>query len=112
MMGDIYDVRSAVEHLHENRYLEVFDRTIRLDLLKKEAMVEHVARAALARILVDDTLWGHFANTPALAKFWALTPSERRGIWGDPIDPLDAIADFDPKYIHDGLLGVNENQSR
>jgi hypothetical protein len=106
MMGDIYDVRSAVEHLHENRYLEGFDRATRLDLLKKEAMVEHVARTALARILGDDTLWGHFANTPALAKFWALTPTERRGIWGDPIDPLDAIADFDPKYIHDGLLGA------
>ena len=38
MMGEIYDVRSAVEHLHENRYLEGFDRATRLDLLKKEAI--------------------------------------------------------------------------
>jgi hypothetical protein len=29
LMGDIYDVRSAVEHLHENRYLEDFDREVR-----------------------------------------------------------------------------------
>jgi hypothetical protein len=35
LMGEIYDVRSAVEHLHENRYLEGFDRATRLDLLKK-----------------------------------------------------------------------------
>jgi hypothetical protein len=36
MMGEIYDVRSAVEHLHENRYLESFDRQTRLDILKKK----------------------------------------------------------------------------
>ncbi len=41
-----------------------------------------------------------------LAMFWALTPIDRQRIWGDPIDPLDAIADFDPKYIHDGHLGA------
>ena len=35
MMGEIYDVRSAVEHLHENRYLEGFDRATRLDLLSR-----------------------------------------------------------------------------
>lgn len=105
-MGDIYDVRSAIEHLHENRYLEGFDRETRLDLLKKEAIVEHIARTALARIIGDSTVWAHFANTPALAKFWGLSESERQRIWGDPIDPMDAIVDFDPKYIHDGLLGA------
>ena len=106
MMGELYDIRSAVEHLHENRYLESFDRATRLDLVKKEAIVEHIARTALARIVGDDALWPHFANTSALAIFWALTPVERQRIWRDPIDPLDALADFDPKYIHDGRLGA------
>jgi hypothetical protein len=40
LMGEIYDIRSAVEHLHVNRYLEAFDRDVRLDLLKKEAIIE------------------------------------------------------------------------
>ena len=106
MMGEIYDVRSAVEHLHENRYLENFDREIRLDLVKKEAIVEHIARTAIAQIVGNETLSSHFGNTPALAKFWALKAVERQRIWGDPIDPLDAIAEFDPKYIHDGRLGA------
>ena len=106
MMGELYDVRSAVEHLHENRYLESFNRAIRLDLVKKEAIIEHIARTALARIVGDDTLWPHFANTSVLAEFWELPPVERQQIWGDPIDPLDAIADFDPNYIHDGQLGA------
>lgn len=104
-MGEIYDVR-AVEHLHENRYLEGFDRATRLDLLRKEAIVEHISRTALARILSNSSLWRHFANTAALSKFWALKAAERQQIWGNPIDPMDAVADLDPKYIHDGLLGA------
>jgi hypothetical protein len=104
-MGEIYDVRSAVEHLHENRYLEGFDRATRLDLVKKEAIVEHIARTTLARIIGDDRLWPYFASTPALAKFWALSPAERQRIWGAPIDPNDGLAGFDPTYIHNGLLG-------
>ena len=105
LMGELYDIRSAVEHLHENRYLEGFDRATRLDLLGKEAIAEHVARTALARILSDDALWPHFANTPAVAKFWALRADERQRIWGSQIDPMDAISEFDPQYIDDGLLG-------
>jgi hypothetical protein len=105
LMGGLYDIRSHVEHLHENRYLETFDREVRLDLVEKEAIVEFIARRALARIVSRDVLWQHFGNTAGLEKFWALTPTERRRIWGDPIDPLEAVVDFDPKYLHDGLLG-------
>jgi hypothetical protein len=107
VMGELYDVRSAVEHLHENRYLEYFDRAGRLDLVRKEAIVEYIARKALARVIENDAFWPYFGNTPALETFWALAPVERENIWGDPIDPLAAVADFDPKYIHDGLLGAS-----
>jgi hypothetical protein len=87
LMGDIYDVRSAVEHLHENRYLEGFDRDTRLDLVKKEAVVEHIARTALARIIGNPDLWQHFANTELLASFWKRAPNERQQIWGEPSIP-------------------------
>ncbi len=69
LMGDIYDIRSAVEHLHENRYLESFDRAVRLDLIQKEAIVEYIARTTLARTIEHESLWTHFANTTALARF-------------------------------------------
>jgi hypothetical protein len=105
MMGDVYDIRSAVEHLHENRYLEGFDRTVRLDLVQKEAIIEYIARTALTRVIADESLWSHFANTTALARFWALTPDQRRQIWGQPIDVSDALVGFDSKYINDGVLG-------
>ena len=105
LMDALYNIRSHVEHLHENRYLETFNRDVRLDLLKKEAIVEYIARAALRRIINLDVLWPHFGNTAALEKFWALLPDERRKTWGDPIDPMVPVADFDPKYLHDGRLG-------
>jgi len=105
LMDELYDVRSAVEHLHENRYLESFDRETRLDLVRKEAIAEHIARAALARIVGCKPLWSGFANTSALARFWQLPVADRQAIWGEPIDPLDALADYDPTYIPDGHLG-------
>ena len=104
LMGALYDIRSHVEHLHENRYLEPFDRDVRLDLVKKEAIVESIARKALSRIISKEALWPHFGNTAALERFWAFSPDERRRIWGDPIDPMVPIANFDPKYLHDGRL--------
>ena len=104
-MGEIYDVRSAVEHLHENRYLEGFNREMRLDLLKKEAIVEYIARTSISRIIENPALWAHFANTTSLGTFWSLPDTERKKIWGEPIDPMAALADYEPKYIHNGVLG-------
>jgi hypothetical protein len=96
---------SASEHLHENRYLESFDREVRLDLLKKEATIEWIAREALARIVERPSLWSYFANTGALADFWKLSAPDLQALWGDPFAPTDALQDFHPKYIHDGMLG-------
>ena len=109
LMGALYDIRSAVEHLHENRYLETFDRDTRLDLVKKEAFVEYIVRRALARISNQDRLWQHFGNVAALRKFWALSPVERLEIWGDPIDPLVSVGDFDPNNVSDEMLGARES---
>ena len=52
LMSELYDIRSAVEHLHVDRYLEPFDRNLRLDLLKKESIVEHVARTSLIKLFL------------------------------------------------------------
>ena len=105
LMGELYDIRSDVEHLHENSYLETFDRNVRLDLVKKEAIVEYIARTALARIISQEALWQHFGNSSALAKFWALSPGKRREIWGPSVDPMVSFAEFDPEFLHDGVLG-------
>ena len=107
-MSTLYDIRSHVEHLHENLYLEPFDHDVRIELVRKEAMVEHIARTALVRIISEDALWPHFGNTAALKVLWALSPDDRRQNWGDPIDPMVSVADFDPQYLHDGNLGKSD----
>ena len=106
LMGELYGIRSAVEHLHKNRYLEPFCREVRLDLVKKEAIVEYIARTALARISSQDGLWRHFGNTAALERFWALSSDKRREIWGDPIDPMVPLGDFKPEDLDDEMLGA------
>jgi len=106
LMDGMYDMRSAAEHLHESRYLETFDREVRLDIMKKEAVAEHIARTSLARILGNDALLPHFANTSSLGAFWGLPEADRRQAWGNAIDPLDALTEFDPKYISNEELGA------
>jgi hypothetical protein len=106
LMGAIYDVRSNVEHLHENRILEVFDRKKRLELAKQELIIEYIARTALARIIDDPRLWPHFANSDALADFWKLLPADRQRLWGQTVDPRSALEHFEPKYINDAMLGA------
>ena len=86
--------------------MEPFDRAKRLELLREESIIEYVARSSLRRIVGDKSLWPHFANRAGLERFWALGADEQRAIWGPPIDPLEALAGFDPKYIHDGNLGA------
>jgi hypothetical protein len=97
IMGETYDVRSDVEHLHENKHLEVFDRAARLDLVKKLELMEYIARSALVRILLGCNLWPHFANTSALQAFWAFDDRQRRALWGPAINPSDALAEFHPR---------------
>jgi hypothetical protein len=106
VMGEIYADRSAVEHLHEDRLLEPFDRKKRLELVRKEAIIEYIARTVLRRIVLDEELWRHFADRRGLEAFWMLEPDKQRAIWGDPVNPLDALAEFDQQYIQDGDLNT------
>ena len=86
--------------------MEPFDRAKRLEIVRKEAVIEYIARTALCRIVLNESLWPHFANRKGLEAFWALPPGARRAIWGEPVNPLAPLAEFEPKYIHDGNLGA------
>ena len=56
LMRELYDIRSNVEHLHANQYPETFNREVRLNLLKKKAIVEYIARKTLAKIISQEVL--------------------------------------------------------
>ena len=108
LMGRIYDVRSDVEHLHENKHLEVFDRATRIELAQLEAVAEWVARECLGRILLDPKLITHFGSVANLTRFWAMDRAQQCGIWGDPIDPLEPLRNFEFKYVSDAALGARK----
>lgn len=101
LMGEIYDVRSAVEHLHEDCFLDPLSRTTQVDITKKEAIIEHIARTTLARIVLNEALWPFFTSKASLAGFWAKPAPERQAIWGTPIDPMDALIEFDERFLPD-----------
>jgi hypothetical protein len=104
MMGELYDVRSASEHLREDENLQKFNRAVRLDLIKKDAIIEYISRSAIARVIGNPELWRQFSNTEVLTNFWALPPDDQRRMWGPPIDPLEAIEEFDERFISDAEL--------
>jgi hypothetical protein len=105
LMGELYTIRSDVEHLHEHKYLEIFDRAVRLELVRKEAIAEHVARNAVAHIISTPNLWTHFGNTAGLASFWKLDPDHRQKVWGVPnMSTAAALVGYNPDDIANGEL--------
>lgn len=104
-MGRLYEVRSDIEHLHENKHLEQFDRASRIELAILESASELVARTSLERIILSPTLAANFANEASLASFWAKRPDERRAVWGHFIDPLAGAKGFDFDNVDDESLG-------
>jgi hypothetical protein len=106
LMEQLYAIRSDIEHLHEHKYLENYDRNVRLDLVQKEAIAEHIARNALAHIIDTPGLWPVFGNTGTLGPFWQLQPADRQAIWGPPtIRVADALVGYDPQHVTDSALG-------
>lgn len=107
LMGEVYDLRSDIEHLHEDRHLEAYDRGARIRLAELEAIIEWVARSCLKKIIVDPSVTPHFANEAALHAFWAFDPDARCNIWGAPVDPVMPLKGFSFDHVSDEELGAH-----
>jgi hypothetical protein len=107
LMGRLYEVRSDIEHLHEDRYLAQFDRATRIELAKLEAVSEGIARSCLIRIFLDLALSAHFGSVASLTDFWEKPEAERRTIWGAPVDPCATLDGFNFDYVSDEELGAH-----
>ncbi|SEM27590.1 hypothetical protein SAMN05443999_11817 [Roseovarius azorensis] len=108
LMGKIYDIRSAVEHMQEHQYLEKFDRATRIRLAEYEAVSEWVARSCLERILLNPVLTAHFGAVDSSKAFWERGPDERKQIWGAQFDPKAPLANFIFDNVRDAALGAEE----
>ena len=92
-LGQIFDVRSKVEHLHNA--LDALPGATSQEkenlLYRRARQVDRLARFAISRILENDTLRGIFRTDAGIAGFWQKRDDERAQLWGGRLD-LDAIA--------------------
>jgi hypothetical protein len=105
-MGTIYDIRSEVEHLHEDLRLRPFDRAKRLEMAKMEVVVGELARHVLHRIFRDAALAVKMGSRDDLEAFWQLDPAERQATWGPTYDLMAPLAGVREEYIRDEELGM------
>ncbi len=106
LMGAIYDIRSEVEHLHEDESLAEFDRTKRLEIAKMEVVISELTRHILLRILSDERLALRLGSKTLLDNFWGLGKSERQSIWGGTYDLLAPLKGLNEHHISDNDLGA------
>lgn len=115
MLGEMYDIRSAVEHLHGPfRFLpKTSPREQRLRLMKQAIAAEALARFCLRRFLLSQSIWKYFDDDVALEHFWLkLTGAQRRHAWGEPLD-LEAtlVGIGKDSWITDEDLGIRPRRA-
>jgi hypothetical protein len=87
VMREIYDMRSAVEHLRpaEVEAQRASDlRKQRTRVIERALQAEVVARHCLQRILLSELLRTCYRDDATLGTFWGRTESEQQAIWGPP----------------------------
>lgn len=95
LMGFLYDIRSAVEHMHDLfNYLSIQDKKEKKVIVYKSEMeAMYIARYCIINILTKKHLWEHFENEETIKSFWKLNESEREKLWKDPPLNMDIISD-------------------
>tara|TARA_R100001369_G_scaffold86130_2_gene120368 strand:- start:1151 stop:2176 length:1026 start_codon:yes stop_codon:yes gene_type:complete len=108
LMDELYELRSAIEHLNDNIHLAEFNREARISVAKLEATSEWIARSCLERILLNKEVLIHFGNIDSIKLFWQLSTAERQEIWGSPVDPEMPFRKFNFDHVSDQALGAFE----
>jgi len=101
LMNTIYEVRSAIEHLHDP--LEILPGKSNKEkftlLLKIGLTVEYMARFCINRFLGNADLWDHFSKDENIKYFWTLNKTEQRNIWGEEIDLSEVEDSFESSRV-------------
>jgi len=106
LLGELFDIRSSVEHLHSSiRDINgSTDREKWLTLFERAYEAGAIARYCIRTFLLNPGLWKHFEDDNALNLFWSLPDKDRRKLWGDPLDIQAITKQFDPSGIRDDEL--------
>ncbi|MBE3143607.1 MAG: hypothetical protein IMZ61_06750 [Planctomycetes bacterium] len=97
LVETIYSIRSRIEHLHDPLSMlpgsSINERHIAL--FEISTIAEAIARHCLQRFLNRRQLLPHFENDSNIESFWKLPSTERRQLWGDPVDVASVRKSFD-----------------
>jgi len=86
-LGEIFDIRSHVEHLHSPLdALSGTDDERTALALRRTRQIDRLCRFALVRVLESDELFEQFRTDAGIDAFWALRDHERRRMVGNQID--------------------------
>jgi len=107
-MGEIYDIRSTVEHVHSPLapIQRPTERERRLAGLQRAIQIEEIARYCIRNFLLNSALWLHFENDVAMQAFWKLPAADRQKLWGPILDFSTVKRAFDDRFIENQSLGL------
>ncbi|MEW6543386.1 MAG: hypothetical protein AB1411_07230 [Nitrospirota bacterium] len=96
LVDSLFDIRSAVEHLHEplGAVSGINDTDKELKLAELCYKSEAIARYCLCRLFTNRELWCHFKDDASLKTFWSLDSDARQKIWDAPLDTAKAFSHF------------------
>ena len=109
-MGRLYEVRSAVEHLHDPVDMYTGSRFERwLSLWRDAVVAEELARFVIRRFALQEPLWTSFATDESAVGFWRdLSNGDRRELWGEPAEVDTIIGGFQGQYLDPEDIGLTE----
>ena len=106
LMKDIFEVRSAIEHMNDHLNMISTNREDRAQIYRWATIIEYIARDCIVRVIESTALRRYFETDEELLDFWKLSAQHRRELWGPPIDPLEAIGSFNQRLISNSELGL------
>jgi len=109
LMGELYRIRSAVEHLHDP-FGRIPGNDFKDKLIycfKKAYEAEAISRYCISRLLIDRSLWPFFEDDQSLSDFWKEDINSRKSIWGETLDIVEISQSFNEELITPNDLDVH-----
>lgn len=106
---EIYEMRSAVEHLRPAEGEAVNSANIRaqrMRVIERAIQTEIIARHCISQILLSSDLLQRFENDDQIKKFWELPESDRRKAWGGLSFDADLAQAVDEQFVQENDLGL------
>ena len=108
-VSQMYDIRSAVVHLHDPAKLlpRIGRRERTLILLKRCIQAEALARFCLLRLPQRPQAYTHFQDDQTVENFWRMDAEQRGVIWGPALDLQECLAELKDARVDDETLGLS-----